>query len=772
MRVMRLASCRPGGARDASEAAWRAVLERARRHGWGGAAQIEAVAGVCECLFERGAVTTAGDWLDEHLGLVSADARLSWYAAWAALLAGHPDRATALVAGLAPFAGVLPQPLVELRERVAEWRPLLGGSTRGTDTAAPVHGSGQDPAPASVQGAEWERGSLGAAVLALFALGPSGERELVDWDLAPALEGRAKAWLEERALCARGPGEPERELAARARTLVRHRIGRDALRGALSPRSASFALVPVLDDSAEVAGWLHVECEHHLLPSRARLERLARQQRARLLGAVASVVPATTGGSPRVVGERRAAADGRVQAVETWVAGLRLKTTRRRWWFFDAGPPVPGTDAVGGALARELELVAEGGGALCGWTEARGQARAASRALALAVPIEFTEPDSSLSLAAEAASGVALPVLLDDRPRGVLVVESERRRDFPAGVRERLARAARAFALDWRVAQFRSWHRGRFGHDVFVAAGEHALGTRLADAVGAARARAPVAIWGPRGSGRGVFARWLHFGAAPQAPFLRLDARRVPAAEIALRLEDTGEVVGGTLFLEGLDELQAERQCGLADVIGRFVGVARWVASLREAPSQSLGPELARVFGRLVFAVEPLACRRNEIPALSAVLARRFAEEEGARVPRLSDDALALLWRQPWPGNVEELASFVYQLVVYHAGEEVDAEGLAELAQRLGLGLARRLSSRRPDVRDVRSALELTRKRSGAWNKRRAALYLGWDPDTLLARLRASGLVPDTASPRLTGDPDRAAGSGRARQGRLFPDKE
>jgi DNA-binding NtrC family response regulator len=50
--------------------------------------------------------------------------------------------------------------------------------------------------------------------------------------------------------------------------------------------------------------------------------------------------------------------------------------------------------------------------------------------------------------------------------------------------------------------------------------------------------------------------------------------------------------------------------------------------------------------------------------------------------------------------------------------------------------LLEKLASRRPRRRDLVQALLTTLKHSGGLNKRRAALYLGWDPDTLVARMK------------------------------------
>jgi hypothetical protein len=44
-------------------------------------------------------------------------------------------------------------------------------------------------------------------------------------------------------------------------------------------------------------------------------------------------------------------------------------------------------------------------------------------------------------------------------------------------------------------------------------------------------------------------------------------------------------------------------------------------------------------------------------------------------------------------------------------------------------------SSLRPRPRDLELALRTTRHKGGSWNRARAARYLGWDPDTLDARL-------------------------------------
>ena len=184
---------------------------------------------------------------------------------------------------------------------------------------------------------------------------------------------------------------------------------------------------------------------------------------------------------------------------------------------------------------------------------------------------------------------------------------------------------------------------------------------------------------------------------------------------------------------------------------GREAG-QRVVFLLREPLDKAVAerrirPDLAHRLGRLQFIVPPLSGRRAEIPALVEFLAARVAREECLAPVELSDQALAVLWRQSWTGNLRQLESAVYKLVLLHHGQSVGKREILEMSQRFALGIQQRLSSRQPKYEDVIQALDHTRTRGGRINKTRAALYLGWDPDTLVARL--GDLEIDPAEPEL-----------------------
>jgi hypothetical protein len=88
----------------------------------------------------------------------------------------------------------------------------------------------------------------------------------------------------------------------------------------------------------------------------------------------------------------------------------------------------------------------------------------------------------------------------------------------------------------------------------------------------------------------------------------------------------------------------------------------------------------------------------------------------------------------------------IYKLVLLHPSEgrssrtAIDPPLVTRVAQSFDLELARKLNSRHPQRSDLMAALRATRMGAGRINKTRAALYMGWDPDTLVSRMQDLGL--------------------------------
>ncbi|MEM8713424.1 MAG: hypothetical protein AAGG01_20965, partial [Planctomycetota bacterium] len=163
---------------------------------------------------------------------------------------------------------------------------------------------------------------------------------------------------------------------------------------------------------------------------------------------------------------------------------------------------------------------------------------------------------------------------------------------------------------------------------------------------------------------------------------------------------------------------------------------------LESGRSGRLHPGLSTLLQRATLTRPALGHARHRIPALVRFLQRRIAFREGCgHVPELTDEALAILWRQSWAENAASLEAVLYAL--HLRGEWLGVpqtpcgpRDVAEALADAGLDLVRRLPSRQPEKSDLLAALWVTRTATQRLNKTRAALYLGWDPNTLAARLK------------------------------------
>ena len=78
----------------------------------------------------------------------------------------------------------------------------------------------------------------------------------------------------------------------------------------------------------------------------------------------------------------------------------------------------------------------------------------------------------------------------------------------------------------------------------------------------------------------------------------------------------------------------------------------------------------------------PLRERREDIPLLIAHFLQKFSKDLGKDVRGVTPEALAILERYHWPGNIRELENVLERAIVLGAGDMLGADALPESVRR------------------------------------------------------------------------------------------
>jgi DNA-binding NtrC family response regulator len=296
-----------------------------------------------------------------------------------------------------------------------------------------------------------------------------------------------------------------------------------------------------------------------------------------------------------------------------------------------------------------------------------------------------------------------------------------------------------------------------------------------------ARSTATTLVRGETGSGKELVARALH-AASPRArnPFVAINVATLRSDLAASELfgHERGGYTGavtrrrgafelahnGTLFLDEIGDLDLRVQADLLRVLEakevRAVGsesVRRVDVHVVAATNRDLAAMVASghfradLFFRLNvlgLTTPPLRERRADVPLLVNHLLHRLRPEVGER--RLTADALALLVRFAWPGNVRQLANVVQRVVVADERRVIDAESIASaLAAEPGTLAPVRYQA---PARDLSAPAVAEAMHTSGGSIAGAARHLGVARSTLRERVRVyraavEPQVPVRASP-------------------------
>jgi DNA-binding NtrC family response regulator len=232
----------------------------------------------------------------------------------------------------------------------------------------------------------------------------------------------------------------------------------------------------------------------------------------------------------------------------------------------------------------------------------------------------------------------------------------------------------------------------------------------------AAASSIPVLIEGESGVGKELIARAIQ-GESERAgkPLIIVNCGAIPdklvesilfghekgsfTGAVDKRIGKFQEADGGTLFLDEIGELPLEAQVkllralhdGEIDPVGarRPVKVNfRLISATNRDMVQLVKERRFRedLYYRLnVFPIRvpPLRERPDDVPELARHFLTRFAAEEGRRVKSIGAEALDLLTRYSWPGNVRQLESAIFRAVVLSDGDELTANELPQIAAQM-----------------------------------------------------------------------------------------
>ena len=287
---------------------------------------------------------------------------------------------------------------------------------------------------------------------------------------------------------------------------------------------------------------------------------------------------------------------------------------------------------------------------------------------------------------------------------------------------------------------------------------------------------ATVLIHGESGTGKELFARAIHYlSNRKDGPFIAINSAAIPRELLESELfgYERGAFTGaearklgkleladkGTVFLDEIGDMDLTLQAKILRVIqeqviervggNRPIKIdVRIVAATNKNIEKAVEAKLFRedLFYRLnVFplTIPPLRERRDDIPPLARQFLNKYCAEIRKGPGTLSDEAMDILMKCPWKGNVRELENVIERAVIYAEGGVVRAKDLGISEAAITDALAEHVPMEGPlaDIAAAAARIAESRrirqvlKQTGG-NKTKAAEILQVSYKTLLTKIK------------------------------------
>lgn len=284
-----------------------------------------------------------------------------------------------------------------------------------------------------------------------------------------------------------------------------------------------------------------------------------------------------------------------------------------------------------------------------------------------------------------------------------------------------------------------------------------------------AATQASVLLTGESGTGKELIAEAIHRGSRrAQAPFVKVNLGGISQSLFESEMfghkkgaftdafaDRTGRfemAEGGTIFLDEIGELDPSCQVKLLrvlqdqtyEVLGdsrpRRANVRVVSATNADLPAmvkeRSFREDLFYRINLIQIKLPPLRERREDIPLLVNHFVQKLAVSQGLTIPEVSADAMELLSKLPYSGNIRELKNLVERAVLLADSSRLEASGFAPFIPDAGAAL---LSSEA-----TLEEMECTRIRAGLdrydGNLSQLARELGITRQALYRRMEKYGL--------------------------------